>query len=47
MSEEKVKQEITEKIDAIAKAILHGKDVEIKSSGNGVKILVADKKVVR
>lgn len=47
MSEAKVKQEIIDKIDAIAKAILHGKDVEIKSSGTGLKILVADKKVVR
>ena len=47
MSEAKVKQEIIDKIDAIAKAILHGKDVEIKSSATGLKILVADKKVVR
>lgn len=47
MTESKVKQEIIDKIDAIAKAILRGKDVEIKSSGTGLKILVADKKVVR
>ena len=46
MTESKVKQEIIDKIDVIAKAILHGNDVEIKTSANGIRILVVAKKAV-
>lgn len=46
MSEEKVKKEITDKIDAIAKAILHGKDVELRKTANGISVCEVSKKVV-
>ena len=46
MSEEKVKKEIVDKIDMIAKAIINGKDVEIKTSANGIRILVVAKKKI-
>lgn len=46
MSEEKVKQEIIDKIDMIAKAIVNGKDIEIKTSANGIRILIVAKKKI-
>jgi hypothetical protein len=46
MSEAKVKQEIIDKIDAIAKAILHGKDVELRKTANGISVCEVSKKVV-
>lgn len=46
MTESKVKQEIIEKIDAIAKAILHGKDVELRKTANGISVCEVGRKVV-
>lgn len=46
MSEAKVKQEIIDKIDAIAKAILHGKDVELRKTASGVSVCEVGRKVV-
>ena len=46
MSEEKVKKEIVDKIDAIAKAILHGKDVELRKTANGISVTEISKKLV-
>lgn len=46
MSEAKVKQEIIDKIDAIAKAICKGKDVELRKSASGVSVCEVSKKVV-
>lgn len=46
MNEAKVKQEIIEKIDAIAKAILHGKDVELRKTANGISVCEVGRKVV-
>ena len=46
MSEAKVKQEIIDKIDAIAKAILHGKDVELRKTASGVSVTEVSKKIV-
>lgn len=47
MTEAQIKLKIIENADAIAKEIRKGKDVEIKTSNGGLKILSADKKVVR
>ena len=47
MTEIQIKAKIVENIDAIAKEIRKGKDIEIKTSNGGLKILSADKKVVR
>lgn len=38
MSEAKVKQEIIDKIDAIAKAMANGKDIIITTTANGIVI---------
>lgn len=38
MSEAKVKQEIIEKIDAIAKAMANGNDIMITTTANGIVI---------
>lgn len=46
MTESKVKQEIIEKIDVIAKAILHGKDVELRKTASGVSVCEVSKKIV-
>lgn len=46
MTEIKVKQEIIDKIDAIAKAILHGKDVELRKTANGISVCEVSKKIV-
>ena len=46
MTESKVKQEIIDKIDAIAKAILHGKDVELRKTANGISVCEVSKKIV-
>ena len=46
MNEAKVKQEIIDKIDAITKAILHGKDVELRKTANGISVCEVSKKIV-
>lgn len=46
MNEAKVKQEIIDKIDAIAKAILRGKDVELRKTANGISVCEVSKKIV-
>lgn len=47
MTDNQIKTKIIENIDAIAKEIRKGKDIEIKTCNGGLKILSADKKVVR
>ena len=47
MTEKDIKLKIIENAETIAKEIKRGKDIEIKTSNGGLKILSADKRVVR
>lgn len=46
MTVRETKLKIIEQAEVIAKEIVKGKDIEIKSSNGGLKILSADKKKV-
>lgn len=43
----KIQQDIIEKSSVIAKELKKGKDIEIRTCNGGLKILSADKKVVK
>lgn len=43
----KMKMDIVDKSEEIAKALSQGKDVEIKTSNGGIKIFAVDRKVMR
>ena len=47
MTEKDLKLQIIEKADVIAKELSKGKDIELKTSGNGLKVLSADKKILK
>ena len=47
LTEKDIKLKIIENAETIAKEIKRGKDIEIKTSNGGLKILSADKRVVR
>ena len=44
---DKIQQDIIEKSSAIAKELKKGKDIEIRTCNGGLKVLSADKKVVK
>lgn len=46
MTERELKLKVMEKVDAIAKAINKGKDVEIRKSSTGISVAEVSKKVV-
>ena len=46
MTEQQIKQKIIEKAEIIAKAIGHGKDIEIRKSACGITIAEVSKKVI-
>lgn len=46
MTEQAIKLAIIEKAGELAKEIKRGKDIEIKTSGTGLKIFAVDKKRV-
>ena len=46
MTEQQIKQIVIEKAEIIAKAISHGKDVEIRKSSSGISVAQISKKVV-
>ena len=46
MNEKDLKQQIIEKAEVIAKAMAHGKDVELRKTANGVSVCEISKKVV-
>ena len=46
MSEKEIQKKIVEQSGTIAKAILKGKDVELRRSANGVSVAEISKKVV-
>ncbi len=45
MSQQEIKLKLEEQLNAIAKAICKGKDVEIRKSANGVSIAKISKKI--
>lgn len=47
MTEQQIQGKIIEQAAVIAKEIRKGKDIEIKTCSGGLKILSADKKVIR
>lgn len=47
MTEQQIRDKIIEQSAVIAKEIRKGKDIEIKTCSDGLKILSADKKVIR
>lgn len=47
MSEREVKMMLIEKADAMAKEIVHGKDISITKTASGLKIMSETKKTVR
>lgn len=47
MSEREIRCQLELKIEKIAKEIYKGHDIEIKTCNGGLKILSADKKVIR
>lgn len=47
MTEKEIKLKIIENAETIAKEIKRGKDVEIKTCSKGLRILSADKRVIR
>ena len=46
MTEQQMKEKIIEKADVMAKALLHGKDIELRKSMGGVSVAEVSKKVV-
>ena len=46
MSEREIKMKIVEQAETIAKAISHGKDVELRKSASGISVCEVSKKVV-
>lgn len=44
---DKIQQDIIQKSGAIAKELKKGKDIEIRTCNGGLKILSADKKVLK
>ena len=46
MSEKDLKLQIIEKAEIIAKAMVHGKDVELRKTASGVSVCEISKKVV-
>lgn len=46
MNEKDLKLQIIEKAEVIAKAIAHGKDVELRKTANGVSVCEISKKIV-
>lgn len=47
MSEKEIKLKIIEQAEIMAKEIHKGKDIEIKTSNGGIKILAVDKKSLK
>lgn len=46
MTERDLKVQIIEKAEVIAKAMAHGKDVELRKTANGISVCEISKKVV-
>ena len=46
MTEQQIKQKIIEKSEIIAKAISHGKDIEIRKSVGGITVTEVSKRVI-
>lgn len=46
MTERDIKLQIIEKADVIAKAMAHGKDVELRKTANGISVCEVSKKIV-
>lgn len=46
MTERDLKLQIIEKADVIARAMAHGKDVELRKTANGISVCEISKKVV-
>ena len=46
MSERELRLKVIEQAEAIAKAIIRGKDVELRKSANGISVCEVSKKVV-
>lgn len=46
MSEQDLKLQIIEKAEVIAKAMSHGKDVELRKTANGISVCEVSKKIV-
>lgn len=46
MSERDLKLQIIEKAEVIAKAMAHGKDVELRKTASGVSVCEVSKKIV-
>lgn len=47
MTERELKLQIIKKAEVIAKELSKGKDIELKTSENGLKVLSADKKILK
>lgn len=46
-TEEKIKQSIIERAEQMAKALAHGKDLEVRKSASGVSVAEVTKKIQR
>lgn len=46
-TEEKIKQSIIERAEQMAKALAHGKDLEVRKSVSGVSVAEITKKIQR